>query len=100
MLVQQGLLRLGPVKAFFNFPSDWPLSAEALAERAAKRGGGKAAANPLVDGMKEFAPIFRVASDLAEGKIRSRPKHVYLGFMGLRDPGVPPPPVTVNPGPK
>ena len=93
MLVQQGLLRTTAVKRFFGFPSDWPLSQKVLQERAEKRAAqGKAGGSPMLEGMKDFAPLFRIASDLAEGKLRSRPKHVYLGFMGLREPGVPPPP--------
>ena len=98
MLAQQGLLRMASVKAFFNFPSDWPLSPEVMAERAARRKAlGKDTGSPLVDGMKDFAPVFRVASDLAEGRLRRRPKHQYIGFLGLRDPGAPPPPTQPHP---
>ena len=98
MLAQQGILRLPAFKRSFGFPEDWPLSPEVLAARAAKRAAAnKEDANPMVEGMKGFAPVFRVASDLAEGKLRSRPRQVYVGFLGLREPGVPPPPSTPPP---
>ena len=93
MVVQQGLLRVPAVTRFFGFPADWPLSAAVLAERAERaRASGREGANPMADAMKAFAPVFRVASDLAAGKVRARPRHAYLGILGLRDPGVPPPP--------
>jgi len=98
MIAQQGVLRLPAFKRLFNFPADWPLPAEVLAARAAKRReAGKNDSNPMAEAMQNMAPLFRVASDLAEGKLRARPKHSYISFLGLRDPGVPPPPTTAPP---
>jgi hypothetical protein len=96
MLVQQLLLRAKPVRTALGFPPDWPLPPSVLVERQRKRDAMLGAAgNPMIDSMRGLTPLFKRASDIAEGRWRAEPQHAYVTLMGVRDPGVPPPPPAV-----
>ena len=96
MLMQQGMLRVAPLRSALSFPKDWPMSAEAIAERQRRRtlAGGESAssANVMVESMRGLQPLFRRASRIANGEFLAEPKHQYVTIFGLSDPGVPPPP--------
>jgi hypothetical protein len=91
MMAQNNILRLKSLRVAKGFPEDWPPTPEKAAEIARKRG---------ITMMAGFAPIFRRISALAEGDFdraikgydATNPKQVYMTAMGLKDPGVPPPP--------
>jgi len=98
MLLQQGMLRLEPVRVLFGFPAAWPLAPEVLAERAKRRALDEP--NAVVTFMKPYGPLFRRLSNAAEGHWRSEPRHEYLSLLsGLRDPGGPYPPQGPPPAP-
>jgi YidC/Oxa1 family membrane protein insertase len=96
MLMQQGMLRLAPLRSALSFPKDWPMSLEAIAERQRRRtlAGGESAntANVMIESMRGLQPLFRRASRIANGEFLAEPKHQYVTIFGLSDPGVPPPP--------
>jgi len=96
MLMQQGMLRLAPLRSALSFPKDWPMSAEAIAERQRRRtlAGGESAnsANMMVESMRGLQPLFRRASRIANGEFFPEPKHQYVSIFGLSYPGIPPPP--------
>ena len=90
MLLQQALLRSVAFRRWYGFPDEWPLSPEAVADQARRRG---------VTMFANMAPLFRRFSALGEGDLARAlsgapavPQLLYVTRWGLRDPGPPPPP--------
>ncbi len=89
MVGQQLLLRVPAFTGLVGFPSDFPPTAELVAQRNQRRleSGG---AGAMTDAFAWMMPFFRRCSAAAEGDFRGQPVHSYLSIStGLRDPGVP-----------
>lgn len=85
-----------------GFPESYPpkqASAEdARRSLAAVLSGEKILPPSMMDNsFQSLRSTFIRLSAIAEGDYKTKPRHVYLGITGLRDPGFPPPPSTGYP---